>query len=198
MYSTKLSKGQFEIQFEKPNDNIFDVKQVHGDHVVSISELSKNKEIEADGIIASWDQRPFTLAIKTADCLPIVILGEKGVAHLHAGWRGVYQQIYLNPEVKALNPTHYYIGPHIRQCCFEVQEDFKQNFPNSSQYFLTKDQKVYFSLTQKVIDDLESNYPGIEAQLASECTCCDQQFFSYRRDATAKRNWNLYHYTSNL
>ncbi|MCP4914325.1 MAG: polyphenol oxidase family protein [Oligoflexia bacterium] len=198
MYSTKLSKGMFEIHFQEPQLSFYQVKQVHGDHVVSISENTSINEIEADGIIALWNQGPFTLAIKTADCLPITIMGEKGVAHLHAGWRGVHQQIYLNPQVKKLNPTHYYIGPHIRQCCFEVQEDFKQNFPNSSQYFSSKDQKIYFSLTQKVIDDLESNYPGIKSQVANECTCCDLQFFSYRRDATAKRNWNLYHYTSNL
>lgn len=198
MYSTKLSKGEFEIHLEKPSFTLHQVNQVHGNLIVSISELKNSKINEADGIIANWNQLPFSLAIKTADCLPIVIIGRKGVAHLHVGWRGVLKQIYLSQKVRELEATHYYIGPHIRQCCFEVQDDFKQNFPNSSQYFSTKDQKVYFSLTQKTIDDLESNYPGIESKVANECTCCDHQFFSYRRNATTRRNWNLYHYTSNL
>tara|TARA_R110002072_G_scaffold1989_3_gene16506 strand:+ start:72011 stop:72604 length:594 start_codon:yes stop_codon:yes gene_type:complete len=197
MFSTKLSKGMFSITKEDPGSDFKRLNQIHSNIVMNSKNIQETPQ-EADGMVSFWNESPIKLAIKTADCLPIVMIGKNGVAHLHAGWRGLSSKIYQHKLIEEIEPIEYYIGPHIKDCCFEVQSDFLANFPNDKELFLKKNDKIYFSLTKKAQKDLEYLYPKIKGSIAKECTCCAREFFSYRRDATAQRNWNLYQYTSNL
>src|SRR5690606_2910974 len=114
-YSVNLDKGRFETWTQKPQELFHYVDQVHGTDIVSLETLP----CEADGMIVSWEDFNAPLVIKTADCLPIVIEGEKGVVFLHAGWRGLAQGILERPEIDLIKPHHVYIGPSIQECCFE-------------------------------------------------------------------------------
>lgn len=182
-----LNRGRFETWTVKPEMEMLHVKQVHGTDIVSIDTLPA----DADGIVVSWEEFDKPLAIKTADCMPIVIEGEKGVVFLHAGWRGLADGILKKPEVKMINPQRVFIGPSIHECCFEVSRDFVENFPGSP--FFKKDGDRYtFNLQQEARRQLRDIFPNLLIEIAPTCTACNKDFHSWRRDKNEKRNWNLY------
>ncbi len=186
-FSENLNRGRFETWTTKPEMEFIHATQVHGVEIVSPETLP----CEADGIFVSLADFNKPLAIKTADCLPIVIEGEKGIVFLHAGWRGLADGILDRPEIEMMNPQRVFIGPSIHECCFEVSPDFKNNFPDSP-HFLERGGKLYFNLQEEAKRLLRSKYSTLLIQYAPVCTCCNLNFHSYRRDKTKERNWNLY------
>ena len=187
LYSETLDKGRFETWSTKPEINFYQVTQVHGVEIVSLETLPS----EADGMMVSWQDLNQPLAIKTADCMPIVVEGEKGVIFLHAGWKGLADGILKRPEMALINPQQVFIGPSIHVCCFEVSPEFKENFKQSS-FFKESEGKIYFDLQQEASRMFKEEFPHILVSIAPVCTCCNNKFHSYRRDKTKNRNWNLY------
>ncbi len=177
----------FSIYKEKPNFATIEVNQVHG--AVVLNDLEQvNKENEADGLYSKDLKTP--LAIKTADCLPIFVLGKKGASLLHAGWRGVHQEIVLVKEVQELEPFYFFIGPFIQADHFEVMNDFRQNFPKSK-HFSEASGKLYFDLGAETQDQIKSCYPHAKIEICPISTFNDEEFHSYRRNGTTQRNWNV-------
>lgn len=187
VFSESLNQGRFETWAQKPEMLIEHATQVHGTDIVSLETLP----CEADGLIVSIEDFNKPLAIKTADCLPVVIEGSKGVVFLHAGWRGLANGILAKPEISVINPQRVFIGPSIHECCFEVAADFQGNFPGSP-FFSKNGEKFFFNLQEEAKRKLREIYPSLLIQIAPICTCCDKAFHSYRRDKTTERNWNLY------
>lgn len=187
IYSENLNQGRFETWAIKPLMDLIQVTQVHGTDIVSLETLP----CEADGIIVSWKEFNQPLAIKTADCMPVVIEGEKGVILLHAGWRGLANGILRRPEINLVAPQRVLIGPSIHECCFEVSSDFKENFPNSP-FLKEKDGKNFFNLPEEAKFQLRQTFPTLLIEISPVCTCCNDQLHSYRRNKTTQRNWNLY------
>lgn len=182
----KLPKGKFVVFNKRPNFIYKNVKQIHSNLVVD--ENLADGIIEADGIASS---SKIPLCTFTADCLPLIIEGKHGHAILHAGWKGVRDQILLNKKVKELEPETLLIGPHIHQAQYEVQPDFKANFPNSKA-FKKENGKLYFSLREEIIQQAKTNYPNIKIIDANVCTFLDNRLHSFRRNKTTERNFNIY------
>jgi YfiH family protein len=187
IFSEILNHGRFETRTTKPDTELIQATQVHGKDIVSPETLP----CEADGLFSSWDKLDKPLAIKTADCLPVVIEGETGVVFLHAGWRGLALGILTQPEVVMIKPQRVFIGPSIHECCFEVSEDFKDHFPGSPNFKKHKVRFV-FNLQEEAKKILKEKFPGLLIQIAPVCTSCNENFYSYRRHKTTQRNWNLY------
>ena len=188
-FSENLNHGRFETWTTKPDISFHHVTQVHGIEIVTIDTLPA--DADADGIISSWDEFIIPLAIKTADCMPIIIEGEQGVVFLHAGWRGLADGILRRPEINLIVPQRVFIGPSIHSCCFEVSHDFKDNFKDSP-YFSETAGKLYFDLQLEAKRLLRLDFPNLLVGIAPICTCCHNDFHSYRRNKTKDRNWNLY------
>lgn len=186
-YSETLNQGRFETWTTKPEKSFHHVTQVHGVEIVSLETLPT----DADGMVCSWEKLDQSLAIKTADCMPIVIEGEKGVVFLHAGWRGLADGILKRPEIAMIAPLRAFIGPSIHVCCFEVTPDFKENFKDSA-FFKEAEGKLFFDLGLEAKKILLDQFPTLLVSIAPICTCCHLDFHSYRRDKTKNRNWNLY------
>lgn len=186
-FSETLNHGRFETWTTKPEVDFHHVTQVHGVDIVSIETLPA----QADGLMASWEELHRPLAIKTADCMPIVIEGEKGVVFLHAGWRGLADGILKRPEISLIIPERVFIGPCIHVCCFEVSPDFKSNFKTSPN-FKESNRKLFFDLTLEAKARLRELHPNLLVSIAPLCTCCHNDLHSYRRNKTPNRNWNLY------
>jgi polyphenol oxidase len=186
-FSEKLSKGRFETWTERPTIEFWHATQVHGTDIVSTETLP----VEADGMIVSWNDFNRPLAIKTADCLPIVIEGETGVIFLHAGWKGLASGILQRPEINIIKPLKVFIGPSIQECCFEVSEEFKAHFPDNP-FFIKKNERFYFNLQEEAKRILHNKYPSLAVEATTVCTCCHDKLHSYRRDKTKERNWNLF------
>jgi copper oxidase (laccase) domain-containing protein len=188
VYQKKLSIGFFSIWSERPAFAIAQVEQIHGHRVVHCSQSGE----KADGIYAYTDDDFHPLTIKTADCLPIVIIGKKGHAHLHAGWRGVQQEIFLQPEIENIDPVEFYLGPHIQQSSYQVSQEFKQEFPQDEECFLTRDQHLYFSLAKCIEKKIGKKWPNAKISIDNLDTFRSDILHSYRKNATTERNWNVF------
>ena len=88
-----------------------------------------------DGLVT--DSRDLCLLVTAADCTPLLFYDP--VRHtagcVHSGWRGTLQRIAykaVREMVRAYgsDPADLIccIGPHIRQCCFEVDADVAEAF----------------------------------------------------------------------
>lgn len=77
----------------------------------------EHTDAEADAAIT---REPLAkLAVRTADCVPVVLLGEDAVGVVHAGWRGLAGGV-IQAAVAAMGDVHTaHLGPHIRAGCYE-------------------------------------------------------------------------------
>ena len=190
LWQKKLPQGKIEIWTEEPLFPFIKVKQVHGTTLLPLEKASgAYRSLEADGFSGKTNpQEP--LCIVTADCLPVAIIGNKGIAFLHAGWRGLAAGILSQDNVKLLEPNYFFIGPHIHQCCYEIQPDFLKNFPEAQ--ISRREDKLFFSLEDEAQRQISKFFPSAKIEVAQECTCCDRKFHSYRREGSGNRNYNIW------
>lgn len=190
IFEKKIKNLAFEVWNDCPEDiNLFTVNQIHSN--IFVNTLDNEINTDADGIISK--EMDSVLAIKTADCLPIAIKGNKGISLIHAGWRGIQSEILLQDQLKEIEPTYAFIGPHIRVNNYEVGEKFKENFPNSTS-FEEINEKICFNMLNTVIDQLSSTYPGIIIDDCKLDTFENDNLRSYRNGDIEKRNWNILKY----
>lgn len=62
------------------------LRQIHGAEVVTVRQPGEGAGRPADAAVTVRPGCP--LAVTTADCAPVVLVAERGVAVIHAGWRG--------------------------------------------------------------------------------------------------------------
>lgn len=189
----QLPFGYFSVFNSEPPTKVVFLNQVHGKNLFTIPNSkigAKQLDGDFDGFLFD-DKLTSSLAIKTADCLPIFIWGENGMSFLHAGWKGLAAGILTSEAIKKISPKYAFIGPHIKACHFEVRPDFKNNFKNSP-YFSTRNEKIFFDLKAQAISDLTSMNPQIKVEDSMLCTHCINELNSFRQTATPNRNWNVW------
>jgi YfiH family protein len=118
--------GEFtKIEARFPHFTFHHLRQVHGDALTECApDPSSNPLPHAD---AHWATHALHApVIQTADCLPVLVAHPKFTCAIHAGWRGVQNQIVLK-SVRSLitkfgsqDTLHVGIGPHILKESFEV------------------------------------------------------------------------------
>lgn len=107
--------------------------QVHGIKIQRFEQPGQDLG-DSDGIYAHTPG--LTVAIRTADCVPILLARDDGTAAaaLHAGWRGSLAGIVpAFGELLKINgdaPPHWSaaIGPSARGCCYEVSSEIADAF----------------------------------------------------------------------
>jgi len=125
------------------------------------------------------------VGIKTADCIPILLVDEehRAVAAVHAGWRGTVAGI-AQSAVRAMRKEfrtdsrrmHAAIGPGIGKCCYEVGADVAAQFGESGPANIDL---VEVNRRQLI----EAGIPESQIYAANLCTKCGvEDFHSYRRD----------------
>lgn len=182
----ELPKGLFCVYQSMPDFDLIRVKQTHSAIILNEKDCH---ESEADGIVGDSSSPK---AILTADCLPILLLGENGHALVHAGWRGLQNEILKNNLIKKIKPFYAFIGPHISDLHYEVQPDFRANFNKLDNAFVLREGKLYFNLSLVAIAQLKAFYPRVSIEESGVCTFSNENFHSYRRNKTNERNWNVY------
>jgi polyphenol oxidase len=144
------------------------------------------------------DTPKILLAVKTADCVPILLADKKtgAFAAMHAGWRGTSASIVLaairqlkseyNTRPEDLRAA---IGPAANSCCYEVGREvidqFKERFPESGDLFTpTRDGHARIDLQTANRDQLIAAGVSPErVHIAPLCTMDrNDLFFSYRRE----------------
>lgn len=192
------------------SNKIIKSAQKHTDVVKDIEEYTDEKFEFVDGFITNKKNIP--LVTKYADCTPIILYDKikNVIGNVHSGWRGTLQRISakavkLMIEKYNCNPADIIvcIGPCIKQCHFQVEEDFienfKQEFGNVEKYYKTGEiiegkQKYYFDTTSLIIDYLTEIGINRENIFDSNiCSVCNvAKMSSYRAEKEkADRNMNI-------
>lgn len=173
-------------------------RQVHGVAVVSAEQCAGSDPApEADAVVS--EAAGVRIAVVTADCLPILLAGNRGraVAAIHAGWRGLASGVVdagltaLRQRLGRSEGITAVIGPHIGKCCYEVDEPvlsalaqrFSEVLPRASTR--TRPGHAQLDLGRLAREALRA--AGVEREriglLEGACTACDaERFYSYRRD----------------
>jgi len=174
-------------------NKILSVKQAHTVNILDLSkkDFSLNLDGNFDAIIAPRviNTKPNCgIFIKTADCAPIILIGKQKLALIHAGWQGLAEGIINKCAQLIESPEIALIGPCAGDCCYEVQEDVLKKLDNLA-HIQIRDNKNYLSIMGTAENILCSIYhSGMEIINSKICTICNQEYLSYRRDKTEKRN----------
>ena len=164
-------------------------KQIHSDQVL-VADKPGNLG-PGDALIS---KRPgVTVAIRTADCLPILIVDTRtrAVAAVHAGWRGVVAEI-ASKTIDTMRlqfgsrpeDLEIAIGPGIGPCCFEVGAEVAVQFRGFFPERKDLQDRTKLDLAETITRQLRRN-GVIASQISTSglCSCCKSEMFeSYRRD----------------
>tara|TARA_E500000178_G_scaffold266268_1_gene263613 strand:+ start:106 stop:741 length:636 start_codon:yes stop_codon:yes gene_type:complete len=157
------------------------------DCITCIADLKKS----ADAILQKRDQKNYIVAIKTADCLPLVGWNSEYIFLAHAGWRGIFSDILSNIHNIIEQKFNLWIGPSISQNHYKVQKDFvslwKTN-PFFKECYNPMD--CTFDLNKMLL--LQSKEIILNYQKSEVCTFQNQAYASFRRNKTQNRNLTLY------
>lgn len=101
------------------------LEQVHGAEVVVVTETGGGAGSVADGAVTGVPAA--VLALHTADCAPVVVVGDGAVGVAHAGWRGIVAGV-LGEVVRTMRGLpagsggtglRAVVGPVIRPSAYE-------------------------------------------------------------------------------
>ncbi|MGI9050590.1 MAG: polyphenol oxidase family protein [Rubrobacteraceae bacterium] len=152
------------------------VRQVAGDGIVRVS--GAEFAGEADAMLTG--EEGFSLAVTVADCVPVALVGEREVGIVHSGWRGTLSGISGKAARELDDPgVRAYIGPCIRECCYEVSEELAGTFAATFGADVVDGRNL--SLPAAIRTDLES--AGVEEIYdLGLCTGCRSDlFYSHRK-----------------
>src|SRR5256886_7548994 len=178
--------------------------QIHGTDVRVVTNETEAKpksgvpgdDVYCDALVSNIPR--VLLAVKTADCVPILIGDPKtgSFAAVHAGWRGTLAEVAakalgrMAEEYKTrAEDVRVAIGPAAGSCCYEVGRDvidpFRDRFPGQDMMFAeTREGHACINLLQANRSQLVS--AGVDPDrisIAPLCTMCRTDlFFSYRRE----------------
>ena len=162
-------------------DRLALARQVHGAELIEVAEDDSGVVGDADGLIAR-SPGP-VLGILTADCAPVIVRGGDGIAVLHAGWRGLVAGV-IEAGLAAIEPPHSaWIGPSIHACCYEVGDEVVDSFRSRDLPVAANNRVDPAEAAAALLDRAGVS----DVVIASQCTHCDADYFSYRRDGVTGR-----------
>jgi polyphenol oxidase len=164
---------------------------VHGDAVVVVSAAGEHAGAPADAAVTATPG--CAIAIRTADCAPVVVLGQRSAAVVHAGWRGLLAGVVGRAvEVQRQlddGPLRAHLGPCIRPGCYEFDGPELESLAARLGDVVRAETMwgtpaldlpggVAAALHEAGVDDIDD---------AAGCTACDQRWFSHRARQDAGR-----------
>jgi YfiH family protein len=181
-----------------PSERIYYLSQVHGRQTLLADGLEPPERFlrrEGDAVIALPGAPELACAVRSADCVPILVADRAtgAVAAIHAGWRGVVAGV-VGAAVSALRENTRQrgdliaaIGPHISLRAFEVSEDVAVELAGASDATGV----VHHGATRPHVDlrrivRAQLAAAGLEANAIDDVVGCTvsepERFFSFRRD----------------
>lgn len=164
---------------------------MHGADVVAVHRPGEHAGSRADAAVTAAPG--CTLAIRSADCVPVVLTGRHAVGVVHAGWRGLLGGV-VETAVEALrslgeSTVDAHIGPCIRPGCYEF---------DAPELMLMRDRFGPAALSRTTWGtpalDLPAVTRGALGSVGVEschdhgaCTACDQRWFSHRARGETQR-----------
>ena len=174
------------------------MRQVHGTDVAVVGPETLEMPV-ADALVTA--SPGLALSGLTADCVPMLLVAppSKGVAAVHAGWRGtlagVPQRVLAALQEKfAVQPQGIYaaLGPAVGGCCYEIEASIADALearwgvmPDAvrrDDRAAKKPAKAHLDLRRVNAAILaRAGVPPDQIVSVGPCTCCNRtEYFSYR------------------
>ncbi|MBY5163211.1 polyphenol oxidase family protein [Salsipaludibacter albus] len=173
------------------DDQVVRLRQVHGSDVVVVDDTTPaGAEVgPADGAVTIVPGR--ALAVLVADCVPVLVAGERAVGVAHAGRLGVVADVVgaVAEVVDDLDggTVRAAIGPSIRGCCYEVEDWLRDEVASAHPAAAASTTWGTPSLDLPAAVRARLDELGIEVTDEGVCTHHDVGWFSHRRDPAAGR-----------
>jgi hypothetical protein len=168
------------------------LRQVHSAVCWRVNRVP-DKQPAGDALLTSVPG--LVLAIRTADCLPILMADPRrqAVAAVHAGWRGTAAEVSIK-AIEALR-SHFgsrpedlevAIGPGICAGCYEVGPKVARRFGAWLPDLVDASGPVALDLAElNRLHLLTAGVPPGNVHFGAPCTAClKAEFHSYRRDGS--------------
>ena len=172
--------------------------QVHG---TAVRVAAGEGPDEADAAVAGLPGD--TVAVLTADCLPILLCADSGdeIAAIHAGWRGLAAGIVAATVSRMQTQPERllaWFGPAISQPAFEVGGEVREAFvradPGAEACFLPNERGRWQADLYALAAGKLRAAGASAAYGGGLCTFGDsERFFSYRRDGQCGRMATFVH-----
>lgn len=155
--------------------------QEHGNQV-SVIERPISAPV-ADAMVSC--NKEIALAVRVADCLPLLLYSNNVIAAVHVGRKGLMNQVAVNAvtQMRKLGAKEItgVVGPHICGQCYEVGADIFTEVTNA--YPATFKKQNYLDLYAGLVSQL----PEIKLSNIDICTKENPDYFSYRAHGEAGR-----------
>ncbi|MBR5515407.1 MAG: peptidoglycan editing factor PgeF [Clostridia bacterium] len=178
--------------------NIVFTNQIHSNTVKYVVEKDIGKTYDCDGFVT--DKKDVVLAVRTADCVPILLYTKGVVGAVHAGWRGTAASIQANAVKEMVKlgakpqEIKVAIGACIHKCCYEVGTDFCDTLYEllgrefASRHIEKRGASVYCDLVSLNREMLVM--AGVKEEnifCSDDCTCCNSDLYFSHRASKGKR-----------
>ena len=176
------------------NNWMVEMRQSHSDTVIHIDSDDcvdfhspigpfAHHTIQVDGDACIAQQSRLAITVRTADCLPIIILSGRMIAVIHAGRQGTLQGIARTTALQlrdnyGCHQVTAWFGPCLCTCCHEVHADTQ----------------THYDLIHANSDQLREVFTNDDCNImhANVCTKCNSNdWFSYRAGDGVGRNYFL-------
>lgn len=150
------------------------MKQSHSNQVAVVTDHSSIPE--ADGMVTNNNE--IALAVRIADCLPVLMYSDHAVAAVHVGRKGLVNKVAVNAVVAMKkfgpSPITAVVGPHICGDCYEVNAQMYEEIIKD--HPATGGKVNYLNL----FAGLKAQLPEITLTNIGLCTKENRDYFSYR------------------
>lgn len=165
------------------------VDQIHGATVLEVTAGAGPHDTlgAADGLVTTTPG--VVLAVRTADCVPVLFATEGGIAAAHAGWRGIAAGVVPATLAKLLARTgararevRVAVGPHIGPDAYEVGAEVVEGIADAGvprAVFLRPAERPHVDLRAAVVHQLADAGVQIVGHV-HRCTASDPDLFSHR------------------
>lgn len=180
-------------------DSMVLVNYEHGDGVCVVGPQDRGKGFDVETDFPKCDalviEEPGVTAVTLhADCVPVTIADpvRRVGAVAHAGWKGTAKRL---PEKLSRRMIREFgcrtedllvaVGPHIRECCFEVGRDVSDIFSTEfGPEVIVEGDRPHVRLERAILIQLmEAGIKPEQVTLSGLCTHCREDlFYSHRRD----------------
>jgi copper oxidase (laccase) domain-containing protein len=130
---------------------------------------------------ASSKGHSFGYGILTADCVPLIVLANDGVALIHAGWRGLANGIIKRVVSQISGASQGVIMACAGGRSYEVGQEVIEAIGESAVFERYPDGRLYLDTALTAAKQLRAAAPGIAIAISGICTISDSRFHSYRR-----------------
>ncbi|MEM7679987.1 MAG: peptidoglycan editing factor PgeF [Pseudomonadota bacterium] len=176
--------------------DLISLYQIHSDICHNVSESWGDERPEGDAFVT--DQAGIILGILTADCGPVLFVGEKTdgapvVGAAHAGWKGAIGGVLQSTVAKmlelgaTLESIKAVVGPCIAKKSYEVDAGFYQNFLETNENFESffgagaRDGHFQFDLEGFCAAQLAGVGVKTVHTMGLDTYALEAEFYSYRR-----------------